>query len=95
MLVLAGTVSKTSAGVNSLFLRYVDALSIVYVNRELEAVSGSVAVGLATPVGALTDCVRFESLKPLEVDLFGVTSKESSKIALEVILALPIYAGCL
>lgn len=70
-------------------------MSITYVDRELEDASGSIAVGLATPVGVLIDCVRFESLKLLEVGLFGVTSKESSKIALEVILALPVYAGCL
>ena len=31
----------------------------------------------------------------MEVGLFGVTSKESSKIALEIIAVLPIYAGCL
>jgi hypothetical protein len=31
----------------------------------------------------------------LEEALFGVTSKESSKIAPEIIVALPIYAGCL
>jgi hypothetical protein len=70
-------------------------LSITYVDRDLEAVSGSIAIGLATPVGTWIDCVRFESLKPLEVSLFGVTSKESSKIALEIISALPTYAGCL
>ena len=70
-------------------------MSITYVNRDLEVVSGPIAIGLATPVGTLIDCVRFESLKPLEVGLFGVTSKESSKIALEIISALPTYAGCL
>jgi hypothetical protein len=70
-------------------------LSITYVDREPESVSGFVAVGPATPAGALIECVRFESLKLLEVDLFGVTSKESSKIALEIIPASPIYAGCL